>query len=350
MGLTARLLRAGAARPRLLLVAPPGTRPQRLAVERLARQSGWPAADGPADGDVLVLCGPAPPAWQPVLDELWRDMAAPRTRVELTAATEALPALRAARAGLADVARQRREAALASRGEPARRDLPMADVADDRDGLRLDQLHVTLGPVLPAWPHGLRLRVALQGDVLQSADVDVLDGPPPLPGGGAAYDVIPTAAARLDGLARLLTVAGWPDAAAGAARARDAVLAADPSAPAAVARLARRLRRSRLLAAMTAGLGVLAPEAAARYGLTGPVRRAAAAGGDVRARWRQWLVDAEEALAGGEHAAAGDDDPAGLLDVLPGLVTGLDLAAARLVVASLDPDLSALAPHPVPAS
>ena len=38
----------------------------------------------------------------------------------------------------------------------------MADRGDDRDGLRLDQLHLPLGPVLPDWPAGLVLRVITQ--------------------------------------------------------------------------------------------------------------------------------------------------------------------------------------------
>jgi hypothetical protein len=88
----------------------------------------------------------------------------------------------------------------------------------------------------------------------------------------------------------------------------------------------------------------------------GPARRA---GGDVTARWRCWLQETTAALD-----AAGDEgllDPDGalegprgplttgvqpskaLLEVLPDLVRGTELAAARLVVASLDPDLDELA-------
>ena len=52
--------------------------------------------------------------------------------------------------------------------------LPMADRGEDRDGLKLDQLHVPLGPVLPDWPAGLVVRVTLQGDVVQHAEADAV--------------------------------------------------------------------------------------------------------------------------------------------------------------------------------
>jgi len=48
----------------------------------------------------------------------------------------------------------------------------------------------------------------------------------------------------------------------------------------------------------------------------------------------------------GPRGPVGDAPATGLLEVLPGLVRGLDLAAARLVVASLDPDLDQLAGVP----
>ena len=44
---------------------------------------------------------------------------------------------------------------------------PMAMTGDDRDGLALDQLHLTLGPFLDALPAGLLLDVTLQGEGLQ---------------------------------------------------------------------------------------------------------------------------------------------------------------------------------------
>ncbi|WP_236246057.1 hypothetical protein [Streptomyces sp. CC210A] len=116
----------------------------------------------------------------------------------------------------------------------------MAEVGDDRDGLALDRLHVTLGPLLCDWPAGLVVRAVLQGDVIQRADVDVsawrdagpgasfwtepwrraAAGEPVTAGEGARR----RAAGRLDRLARLLAVAGWPAAAVAARRLRDDLL------------------------------------------------------------------------------------------------------------------------------
>src|SRR5260370_2487867 len=61
--------------------------------------------------------------------------------------------------------------------------LPMAGRGADRDGLRLDQLHVPLGPVLPDWPAGLVVHLALQGDVVQHAEAQALG----LGGGGSFW-------------------------------------------------------------------------------------------------------------------------------------------------------------------
>jgi hypothetical protein len=52
------------------------------------------------------------------------------------------------------------------------RGLPMAHEGDDRVGLRLDRLHVPLGPVLPDWPAGLVVRLTLQGDARGAAVLD----------------------------------------------------------------------------------------------------------------------------------------------------------------------------------
>jgi len=52
---------------------------------------------------------------------------------------------------------------------------PMAMTADDRDGLALDRLSVTLGPFLPGFTNGLQATVALQGGIVQELSLDVLD-------------------------------------------------------------------------------------------------------------------------------------------------------------------------------
>jgi hypothetical protein len=92
---------------------------------------------------------------------------------------------------------------------------------------------------------------------------------------------------------------------------------------------------------------VLDPAAVARAGLSGPAARAAVDGGDVTARWRRWLTETGRLLAGddpvmgegprGRHADGRPPSQA-LLDAATALMVGLDIAAARLVLASVDPD------------
>ncbi|WP_307674347.1 hypothetical protein [Streptomyces sp. V4I2] len=260
--------------------------------------------------------------------------------------------------------------------------LPMADRADDRDGLRLDQLHVPLGPGLVDWPAGLVLRLTLQGDVVQQVGVESAESteltestapaPPPPPfwsepwlravagervtRGEAARRLC---AAHLDSLGRFFAVAGWADMAARARHVRDSALAgADAAELTALTRpLIRRAERSRALRWLTTGLGALPAEHAAHLGVTGP---ALLADGDAYSRMLVWL----DAVA--RSAAACDDDtstvgqadtigPRGrvdtstlppsrpLLNALPTLLEGTEFAAARIVVASLDPDLDELA-------
>jgi len=164
------------------------------------------------------------------------------------------------------------------------------------------------------------------------------------------------AAAHLDSLGRFLAVAGWDDAATTACALRDDTAGSRPvsSLEPAVRRLAARVARSRVLAWLTRGAGTLRPDEAAAAGVTGPAWRG---GGDVTARYRCWCRE----LAG--LTAAFDDgsrlDPAvlepprgrldgaqapsaSLLAVLPRLLEGTEFAVARLIVASLDPDLDEL--------
>ena len=245
------------------------------------------------------------------------------------------------------------------------RGLPMAHQGDDRDGLRLDRLHVPLGPVLPDWPAGLVIRLTLQGDVVQQAEPEVLGG-----GSGSFWDepwrraaageyvaaadaARRRAAAHLDSLGRLLSLAGWGAASAVARRLRDDLLAGAPPGRLGpdARRFARRVGRSRTLAWLTAGLGELSAGDAAAAGAGGR------AVGDVTARYRRWCADLDAAVPALEDAsplrpadlepprgplADGSPLSAGSLAVLPGLLAGTELAAARLIVASLDPDLDEL--------
>ncbi|MDQ3423294.1 MAG: hypothetical protein M3510_07910, partial [Actinomycetota bacterium] len=151
-----------------------------------------------------------------------------------------------------------------------------------------------------------------------------------------------TAVRRCDSAGRLLAVAGWNDAAASAWRTRDALATGAVLADCtpAVDRLARRVWRSVSLRWLLRDLGVVPVS-------TTPESETAASSHDVLDRLRVWIDDAHALVRG--DASPGPDRPAerrertvALLDAMPGLVTGLDLAAARLVVASLDVDTAAL--------
>lgn len=224
--------------------------------------------------------------------------------------------------------------------------IAMAERGGDRDGLKLDRLHVPLGPALPDWPVGLVLRLTLQGDVIQEADVGLFTGGGGVEPWGIAQHtgdalgellVGPDPVARLDSLQRLLFVAGWPAAAMTARRLRDdlrigvltSVVRRDYE------RWSRRVRRSRLLRWSTDGVGVLGEDVAA------------ALRGDATARWTRWLDDLDSAFASPEvDGQVSGGDGAGTtriaVDVLGGLLVGQEFAAARLIVASLDPDIETL--------
>lgn len=372
MGLTERLARFAYRCPRPLLVLGPGATAVRLAVERELRVRGGRVARSAAEADTLLVCGSMSGPLAEAGDRIWAQLPAPRARVAVGGPTEAASALEEAAARLVDVDAQRRS--LAPEQSPSESGdgtdeqgdggdeesmpggLMMADRGPDRDGLMLDQLHVQLGPVLPDWPAGLLLRVTLQGDVIQEAEVDMV---PPGPGatGPAFWDepavraargepVEPVqlgrrhAAAQADSASRLLELAGWAEAAVVARRLRDELLKGRTPAVK-LARLARRVRRSRVLHWLLSDLGPLTGCEA--------IDLPGGAAGDVWDRLTRWLDEAAEAAAGRLASSAGPRGPvegrapaAALLDLVPSMITGLDLAAARLVIASLDPDLDQL--------
>jgi len=419
VGLSERLLRFGLSRPRPLLVCAPGATAVRLATERALRERGWAPAQAAGDADLLVVCGPVSAPVGETVERLWDQMSPPRARAEVDDPAQVARALDGAQHALVDVTAQRADASSrptgpvapggmdhggmdhggmdhggmdhggmdhggdggghgghGGHGSMAVMGLAMADRGADRDGLMLDQLHVPLGPVLPDWPAGLVLRLTLQGDVVQDAIADTLpaaaDAPTPfwaepwldlLAGGdpSRAEAGRRCAAAHLDSLARLLGVAGWGVAATRMRRLRDDLLAGRPPEEVAIrfGPLARRVGSSRLLHAMTRGIGHLRDAGDAAADVQGPALRA---GGDVADRLRQWLAEAgaalEEATRPGPLTSL--DGPRGpvdagvgaaraLLDTLPPLVSGLDVSSARLVVASLDPDLDELARFTDPA-
>lgn len=208
--------------------------------------------------------------------------------------------------------------------------IPLAEGGEDRDGLGLDVLHLPLGPVLPYWPAGLVLRCSLQGDVVVEAAVSVVDG-----GHGRASragERCPgpglSAAVRCDNVIALLALAGTQDTAARARTARDALLAGDErAARAAVERVHRAVHRSWLLHWSLRGVLPLTEADLEHHGLP------AWCLGDVHDRLL-WLVGRIRAEVVDEEPAA-HAEAAVPVAVLGHLVTGLELAAVRLAVASL---------------
>ncbi|NIJ11386.1 hypothetical protein FHU38_001730 [Saccharomonospora amisosensis] len=306
--------------PRPLVVTTPGGTRARLAAERVVRERGWREADSPAEANLFVIAGPSTEQLRPYLDAVWRQLPAPRVRVRLDAT---------ATAELAAAADALRVAGSPEPGATSRQEedeVGMADRFPDRDGLTLDRLLLPLGPALPHWPAGLAVRAQVQGDIVQEATVEALglDGvtDPPL------WASRSPAARALDSCARLLTVAGWADAAAQARRLRDDLLRGEPDEPA-LARWGRRVRRSRTLRWLLAGIGD-----------TGDTTAPARLRGDALARLHR-LVD--EAMRPDQEAGGSDDSTEWSLRVLPELLRGSELAAARIIVASLDPDPEALA-------
>ncbi|MHA4816229.1 hypothetical protein ACXZ65_17940 [Streptomyces aculeolatus] len=425
MGLRTALRRIATRRPAVLLAVHPGGTEARLAVEAGLRRRGWPVAASPAAASGLLVVGASGPADGAWVDALWGQIPYPKARSAVASPSGVETALDAlvrpvaapvggghdegggheghrghegheghgghgGHGGRQSHGSHHGQGSQDTADGPGRHGghqhhgghgghgashphigpvagLPMAERADDRDGLRLDRLHLPLGPGLTDWPAGLVLDVALQGDVVQRAAVRTV----PPPDGGLPYwdepwlraargeDVRRGTAARrccaahLDSVGRLLAVSGWPDPAARARRLRDAVLGGAPVRAwgAELGRLARRVRGSRVLRESTAGLGALPAARARRSGVTGP---AAAADGDAYDRLLVWLDEA------GRRAAEADDGrllapydqegPRGrldgprppsraLLDVLPELLPGAEFTSARVIVASLDPDL-----------
>ena len=62
--------------------------------------------------------------------------------------------------------------------------IPLAEGAEDRDGLEMDVLVHPLGPLLDRWPGGLELRVTLHGDVVADAEAHWWGAPPSTLTGG----------------------------------------------------------------------------------------------------------------------------------------------------------------------
>jgi len=366
MGLSAALRRFATARPHLLLLEEPAAGPSaRWAVERYAREQGWPLVDTPADADVLVLTGAAS-GLAPFADRVWDQLPGPRARTQITAADDVAASLSRARAELLSTSAAHRAPApespppdpsaghdmrghdmgghdmgghdMGGGGDPhaghdmAGMELPaglaMADRAPDRDGLMLDVLTVPWGPALPWWPAGLVLSTVVQGDVLQQVHVELMGDPAVRRAGwdGALAHLRPARSAavvRLDAVTRLMAVLGWEGARVACQRVRDDLLGGDPVAgatpAAALSRLTRRVGGSRTLARMTSGV-------------------ATSGGEDVTQWYRRWLQEAVNAVESGNPPPPHPGCDSGQLAAL---LSGVGVGAARMIVASVDLELGA---------
>ncbi|GAA1439174.1 hypothetical protein [Nocardiopsis tropica] len=355
MDLTGWLLRRAV--PCAFVITAIGGTGARLAVERHLRERGWRQALAPAEADLLVVCGHPCAELSRTVDRVWAQLPGPRARARVGVPEEARRVLDAAHTDLIDVAAQRRDAderdraarerAEAGESEDMPGGLPMADRGEDRDGLKLDRLRLTLGPALPDWPAGLSLRAVIQGDVVQEAEVALIGARDrtssfwgPRPGAEASGHPWAAATAALDSAQRLLSVAGWPAAALSGRRLRDALLDPDPGSGdrADLRRWLRAARRSRLLRWSLNGLGVVDDRA--------PVELR----GDAADRYSRWLDTAQEGAGepGGRAAppvTSRAETAHAALELLPSLVVGQEVAATRLIVASLDPDTGSVGAH-----
>lgn len=357
MGLSSWLARLAVTGAHVLVVESPGAWLTRVAVEQRLVRRGWRQAISPADADVLVVCGHPGGRLADAVEVVWEQMPGPRARVAVVDPDPSTvdAALDQACGDLRDRARQRDDATRRPTAPPdatheqhgemhqagmdqAYMDhehmdmsgpggIPLAGGARGRDGLDMDVLHLPLGPILPYWPAGLVVSATMQGDVVADVEVDRLgsDHQPP-----EQLSLRLQAACHCDDAAALLMLAGWESAAADAFGARDALLAGAP--PQLVAEMLDRLRarmaRSRSLRWSLRGLGVLEDDLVARHQLPEETS------GDVHARLMQLLTLTRDRLRTG--GTVGIRSPA-VTAVLPDLVGGLDLAAVRLVVASLAP-------------
>lgn len=260
---------------------------------------------------------------------------------------------------------------------------PMAERADDRDGLKLDYLPVTVGPLFAPLPPGLALEVRLHGDVVAAVAVRsfvVTAARPQTVFERAVRARVPIAELEL---ARARSHLEWLSDAmrtAGPQAAADKVLAVaarlTPQDADALRALQRSLRRRGYLTWNTRGVGVITPEDGAAA--TGPVARASGVAADVRtrddgyqrlgfelvtgedgdaaARWTQRIREAIQALElaarAGDAVAGGSGEiesprgaltsrvrPSGALArLLPAVITGLEWGDAVAAVTSLDLD------------
>ena len=383
---------------RVLIVERPGWALTRIAAERSVAVRGGRVARSAADADALLCCGEPDPELAPLVGRLIEQIPRPRAQEradhpgDVAGALDRIAAaLRTgdARAGVDDASVEAAEAdqpaaygsdldhGETDRGDMADADMDDADMADadmddadmadadmddgemadggmdmsgpggiplaggdaDRDGLEMDVLSVRLGPVLPAWPAGLVLDITLAGDLITAAQVDLVGlGSDPLPAHMSRRE---HAALVADRIGWVLLLAGAMRAERGLRRVRDGLLdGAETSWCAAELRRVRgRLDRSRALRWSIRGLGRIDRTALRLADL--PLDWA----GDILDRLGTRLAKLSELLSRIDETPDDADDlvppttRAGL-ELVAETVCGLEIGAARLVIASVDVDLA----------
>ncbi|MEJ2869237.1 hypothetical protein WCD74_15790 [Actinomycetospora sp. OC33-EN08] len=310
------LRRLAARRPHVLTIAPSPVSPEdlalRLAVEAELARRRWPAAPSPADTDVVLVLGSPGPRLAEVVRSVWATVPAPRLLAAVPTAGEVRSVLDDAAARLAgggdmtsdcDVGRQHGRSADTGGAQ-------MADLAFyDRDGLALDAVHAALGPVLPHWPAGMVVHATLAGDVVTDARAEVLDVPASVGPGSRGRSPLGPDRTRLDILTRVLGLLGADHLAARARVLRDH----DPE-PGELTTFGRRLARNLPLRWATRDIPLV--------------------GGPVEQRTVEERVRALARALGGSLAPPARPTPEKAAQAM----IGLELGAARLALAAMDPD------------
>ncbi|TFD27726.1 hypothetical protein E3T27_04480 [Cryobacterium lyxosi] len=366
----------------MLVLEVPGWGETRMRVEAELARRGWTSATSPADADVLLVCGEPGEELESARARLWSQLPGPRVRTAVNTASDVASTLDRAMDDLLDDVRQHSDARTRSRQPAKPRDetahtehaapgdsiestehdvdmnmdmdmdmdmpmpggIPLASGGPDRDGLEMDVLHVPLGPVLPHWPAGLVVRCVLQGDVIVSAQAEILPAAQPS-GDGLVPDnshrttdderrraVI----RRSDAAASVLALAGWSFAAGRARRIRDAVASGTAllDVAADLDKLAQSVGRSWTLRWTLKGITVGDTLAQAENGM------GQSGSETVRGRLIGWLDEARRTARDDKAEGAYElQDPLALqrslLSAIPRLLNGTDIATARLIIAAL---------------
>ncbi len=364
MGLIDLLTRAAGSGAHVLVAEVPGAFRERVALERALDRMCWCIAESVADADVLAVVGEPGEAFAAVVEHVWAQMSEPRVRFQLRDETDAEALLSEAREQLRSGPKHLTETVL-RRGFPPPADdvahghgdydsdahdghaghsehddheengdhggggghdhsammpdgIPLAEGAEDRDGLEMDELHLPLGPVLAHWPAGVVLRVTLHGDVVVDAEIEQLAAGP---GASSAQDDATTRAARLlDAAASVLALAGLPAESARTRRLRDRCLDGELGDSSEVARFGGSVGRQRVLHWSLGGLTVTE-----------------SSGGSEQLHDRLMdLFDRARAELDGEAPRQVVSGTQALLE----LVRGRELATVRLWLAAMMPDLA----------